>query len=182
MPVAGGSLRAVRGSVVATCCLALSLLAHGLAGGRIPSLGAVVLLGCSLAAVCTWLSGRRWRFATLFAVLAAAQLALHPLFVAIAPPARATATSEPVAVAMTVAHLLAALAIAGVLLRGEDWVHRCAAMLCGRRPSRLPSLPAVVEPALSRLPSAPSLTHEAITGGSVGRRGPPARGVSLIPA
>lgn len=179
MPVVRGNLRAVRGSVVAVCCLTLSLLAHGLAGGGTPPVHVLVGLGVGLAATCTWRSGRRWRFPGLLTALLSAQAALHPVFDATATTSRTTA--PPLQAAMVVAHLLAAVVLALLLTRGEDLLHSCVAVLRRRVAPHPPVGPLAVDRAPMRLPSAPFRPRpRVLSSGAVARRGPPSSATALL--
>lgn len=182
MSDAGGGLRAIRGSVVAACCLAPSLLAHALAGGGTPPVPVVASLALALAAVCTWVSARRWHFASLLIVLLAAQAALHPIFAATSTTS--STAGAPLESAMAIAHLLAAVAVALVLSRGEDLLHAWLAVLCRTHLVRLPAAPVAIDRDPDTLPPAPSRRRpKVLASGAAARRGPPVSGtVRLLPS
>ncbi|MGW5150794.1 hypothetical protein [Rhodococcus koreensis] len=109
----------VRGSAVGSVSGAVSIAAHGIAGGGMPpSDGAVVLLlaacaavGASVAAI--RVASREWLF--VLSVLAAGQLIGHTTLALAADHAHGLGLSTP----MIAAHL-AAIAVAAVLVRSAE--------------------------------------------------------------
>lgn len=79
-----GATRIVRGLVCATVCLLLGGLAHGMAEGRLPGPGAMLLAFGALATVGIGLADKQRGFVFITAVLGGAQLALHVWFAVVA--------------------------------------------------------------------------------------------------
>jgi hypothetical protein len=170
--LAEGGGRIARGTVAGAVCVALSLGWHGAAGGVVPGVGALVLLTCLAAGVCTWWADRRRGPAALALLTVALQVGLHVVLQLVTghPPASLGAGA-----AMTVAHLVAAVGVAWVLARGDDVLWElCAVLVRVWTPAR------PVTPAPSR-PAAPVRTdlwweippHGVVLARALPRRGPP---------
>lgn len=177
-----GVLRWARGAVVATGSVGLGLAGHVVAGGAPPAtaprlllLGAAVLGGVAL-------SGRRWTLGPLLLVLLGGQVVCH---VALADAGtRGHTHQHGLSAPMTIAHLLAALATAALLLRGEAWCWRLCALVA-RTPSvvrllastaavqAMPAPPALATPPPSATAPLPVL-RSLLLSRSRPRRGPPA--------
>jgi hypothetical protein len=137
-PGTAGGWRLLRGTVVGTAATALPVAGHLLAGGRAPGWPTVVFLVVLLGSVSTWLSGARWTFPRLLALLVVAQAAVHATFVATLPPVvpggheqhaaeHAVSTVPMVSMvsatpAMVAAHVAAAALTALLLRRGDAWL------------------------------------------------------------
>lgn len=193
--MSSGAVRLARLGVF--CCVALGLAtgAHLGAGGAAPgsvalALGTVLVVLAALA-----LTARRRGGVTIGATLLAVQAGLHTLFALLPDPGAAAATATdghahhltpgslvpavgpPTGgadsdLAMLVTHLLAALATAAVLARGEAWLHGSLALL-------LPLVVVLARPLVRptrtvrrRTPDVPALLGRAVLT-SVGLRGPP---------
>jgi hypothetical protein len=74
-----GLLRLLRGTTVAGMSTLLAAAGHATAGGRVPGIGLLVVLGALLSVLTTSLADRRVRLSTMLLTLGAAQLALHGL-------------------------------------------------------------------------------------------------------
>ncbi|HEV7826447.1 MAG TPA: hypothetical protein VGP02_16240 [Mycobacteriales bacterium] len=123
--LATGAGRFGRGAVSGAVCTALSVAWHVVGGASLPGIGALLLaLGVATAAS-TWWAGRRRGPVALAALTAGLQLVLHAVFQLVAGHP-ADAGSPP---AMTTAHVLAALGVAWVLVRGEDTLWELCAVL-----------------------------------------------------
>lgn len=163
-PTAGWA-RLARAGVVGGSSLTLASAAHVAGGGALPGAGLLVIAGVAVALVAVSLTGRRLRFAVLLTVLCVEQVLLHLLFHAATTTARCVAVSMPghampdvcgagsgataYGGSMLLGHLLAVVATAWLLARGEGWlwrtvdrVHRWAGLALRRlrrpRPSRVP--------------------------------------------
>lgn len=169
-PLTGWS-RLLRVGVLGSAAMLLATGAHLLGGGRLPSVGLLVVTTFLVGLVAVTATARRLRLRVLLPLLAAEQSALHLLFVAAdsgtgCPPAVATHTGhaagavagcapvDPMVMAapgwsMWLAHLAAAAVTAWLLTRAEaalwalvDRVHRVASAAPGARPSRRRPVPA----------------------------------------
>lgn len=148
-----GGLRLLRAAALGGSSLALAGGAHLAGGGRLPgpaTLGALALL---VGTVAVALTGRRCRGPLLIGVLGIEQFALHIVLSAAAAPVRwadpggavhsalghsalghsaldhltlPAAAQSGAAATMLVAHLLATVATAWLLARGEAWFWRVA--------------------------------------------------------
>ncbi|MGM0931357.1 MAG: hypothetical protein ACQEXN_16840 [Actinomycetota bacterium] len=192
----GNALRFGRSAVVAAAVLCLAAGAHTAAGGTLPAPTVVLALGALTWLPVMILAGRRLAPATILAVLAGGQLALHQAFelfgtVQCAPSPVAEHTGHAghaghAAVAldcvaashtgnspgMLAAHLLATALTALMLARGEAALWVLAAWL--RPLVQLPAVPAA--PIAASLPLAdqgPLPLHTAYLVTLVPRRGPP---------
>lgn len=175
-----GPVRLVRAVAVAGACTLLPAAGH-LGGGGAAAPGALLVAGALLLTACLALSRVRWTARRLAGVALAAQPVVH---VAANPPADLHAGLhglhgglhgglDP---AMLAGHGLSALALALVLVRGEDLLWRCAAAVAaavGARP--LPRRPAAapVRGAARVRPTAPAPLRPLPVPRSVPRRGPP---------
>ncbi len=192
----GSALRFGRSAVVAAAVLCLAAAAHTAAGGALPPPAVVLALGALIWLPVMILAGRRLEPATILAVLAGGQLALHRAFelfgtVQCAPsPAaehaghaghagHAAVALDCVAAShagdspgMLAAHLLATAVTALMLARGEAALWALAAWL--RPLVQLPAVPAA--PVRAYLPLAdqgPAPLHTAYLVTVVPLRGPP---------
>jgi hypothetical protein len=109
--------RTLRGTVAGAACLTLSLCLHVLAGGAVPGLGALLLMTCVAAGVCTWWADRRRGPGALVALSLGVQVVLHAMFALLAGHLDVALGLDP---AMGAAHVAAAVAMAWILARGED--------------------------------------------------------------
>lgn len=128
---ASGSLRVLRGAMVGATAMGLALAGHVAGGGSAPtSATAISVFGLTVAGSVA-LSGRRWTLAELLTVLLGVQVVFH---VALGHQAASGAAVHQHAVhgvsaSMVTAHLLASLATALLLCRGESWCWRLVALL-----------------------------------------------------
>lgn len=90
-----GAVRLARTSVFAATALALSIGAHQLAGGCLPSLGAILVAAGPVGLGAALLTTRRCRFGVLVVALGALQAGLHVFFHLTGSPA--TASTRPMA-------------------------------------------------------------------------------------
>lgn len=117
---ARGVLRFVRGGVLAAACTLCALGGHGLAGGAIPGLGSLVVLGW-LGACFVLLADRRRGFGGILAAAAGSQVVFHIMFALTGTHAGHEST-QPVVIpdaGMLVGHAAAALCLAALLAHGE---------------------------------------------------------------
>jgi hypothetical protein len=168
-----GPLRLFRAALVTSLAVSLAVAGHLLGGGQLPDIGTVAVTAAVLLAPAAWLARRQLSFAVLFGVLGAGQLTLHTAFAAFSPGAsclpqlsvaplthyghaglNCTAAMETVSMdgganspAMLAGHLLATLATAWLLRRGEAALWQLLAWL--RPLVRLPR-PAGLTPARHR--------------------------------
>ena len=175
-----GPLRLFRAALVIALAVSLAVAGHVLGGGQLPGIGTVAVTAAVLMAPAAWLARRQLSFAVLFALLGAGQLTLHTAFAALSPGAsclprltltppthyghgglNCTAAVETVAMgdganspAMLAGHLLAMLATAWLLRRGEAALWQLLAWL--RPLVRLPR-PAGLTPARHRPAACPTV-------------------------
>lgn len=181
-PVAGplapsrGTLRVVRGSVLAITSAALAVLAHVLGGGMPPSTGLTLLLTAGVAAGGVALADRqRGGFAILVA-LGTSHLAIHLLLTLGTP---AMDMGSPInAQVMPVAHVLAVLLAAALLSRAERAIYALAEQLAMVLPRWIVLFHVAPEP-----PPAPRRVEEpaekvmrVLLRRACSRRGPPVTG------
>jgi hypothetical protein len=160
--------------------MSLAVAGHVAGGGALPGATAASLLGLTVVGSVA-LSGRRWTFSALATVLLGVQLVCH---VALAGPATAanpaghTHATHGTSASMLAAHVLAALATAVLLRRGESWCWRLVALL--GRPAQVMRLFAAPPVAASRARLAPAtkgataLLRSLLLADAQPRRGPPA--------
>lgn len=127
-----GAWRLLRGAVVGAAASMLAMGGHRLAGGEPSGWAISVAAAVVIGAVSIALSGMRWTVPRLLTLLLASQAGLHVFFVATEPPTgpghghshvpEYTATLLPTSPAMLAAHLVAAVATAVLLRRGESWL------------------------------------------------------------
>lgn len=127
-----GAWRLLRGAVVGAAATTLAMGGHCLASGEPPRWASSVAAAAVIGAVSIALSGMRWTLPRLLALLLASQVGLHAFFVGTRPPSglghghghvpEYTATLLPTSPAMLAGHLVAAVATAVLLRRGESWL------------------------------------------------------------
>ncbi|RJK94792.1 hypothetical protein [Vallicoccus soli] len=172
--VTRGPLRLARAAAVAAACTLLPAAGHLGAGGPAPG-GALLAAGALVLAACLALSGARWTTRRLGAVALVAQAGVHALLTGAAagPGAALREAADPV---MAAGHAVGALALAVVLVRGEDALWDAgagvAAALGRTAPPAVPAQPpvpgeGVVRPAAPAPPPAPPAPRPLV------RRGPP---------
>ena len=199
-----GATRIVRGLVCAIVCLLLGGLAHGMAEGRLPGPGAMLLAFGALATVGIGLADKQRGFVFITAVLGGTQLALHVWFAFVAAvgaagaghgqhvttPAAgsALASGQPLAHGghhastwlMVLGHALATLGSAACLAYAERVVWRLARMVAPlllfllARPGR--TLMAVFSGSCAAPPVLLPARHGALLARRRLRRGPPLPG------
>lgn len=129
-PATLGVWRVLRGSAVGTIATGLAWAGHVWAGGDRPGPWLLLTAALGVITASVALSRYRWSPVSLLVMLLAVQLLLHRLFDQGAPTATVAHThpsghllvGPDVGGAMTVAHMLAAVATAWLLARGEDWL------------------------------------------------------------
>ncbi len=112
--------RFLRSAAFAAVATSLAALGHLMGGGAAPDLAVLLVGGVTIGAMTSGLARRRRRWAGIFGVLAAAQLAFHLLFVVdghAMAGGRSLIPADPAG--MLTFHLLAAAAAAFVLAYGE---------------------------------------------------------------
>jgi hypothetical protein len=148
-PAAGWG-RVVRGSVLGTACVALSLGWHAAGGGTLPGTGALLLLAFLASAAGTCWAGRRRGPGALLLATVAGQVAVHGLAQLLTGH---PAGLLPESAGMLAAHAAAAAGVAWLLARGEDLVWElCAALVHAWAPLPAPALPVAC-------PAGASLAH-----------------------
>lgn len=140
-----GALRVVRAGLLAVTSAALTVAAHGIAGGGLPNPGLTVLCTLLVAGAGMAVADRRRHWVSILGVLSASQLAAHALLTTTSAeaahgPAMGHAMAGPVA--MTVGHGLATLVLAVVLARADALLVAAASGLDRLLPRRLAPLPA----------------------------------------
>jgi hypothetical protein len=172
--LATGAGRFLRGTVGGALCTALSLAWHVAGGGPLPGIAAVLLGLCVSAAASTWWAGRRRGPVALAALSVGLQLVLHTVFQLVAGhPADAGSPS-----AMTAAHILAALGVAWILVRGEDTLWELCAVLTRVWVPRSSPVPIAVP---ARAWFAGSVRDLPLPGGLLLARARPRRGPPALP-
>lgn len=181
------ALRGLRGSVVGLSAAGLGLAGHTMAGGPLPSVPVVALATAALVLLGVTMSDRTWGLPSLLTVLVGAQLGFHVVLAGSAQaqaqaPVHASMDAMPgmshtgtvPGLAMTAAHLGAALLAAGLLRRGEQWCQALVALVCAPvRAIALTTLPLPRTRLLSAHP-APAQARTRHLSPSHSRRGPPA--------
>ncbi|MCP2169045.1 hypothetical protein [Goodfellowiella coeruleoviolacea] len=191
-----GAHRALRAGLLAVSSAALTVTAHGLAGGALPEVGLPVLFTVALAGAGTAVADRRQGLIGIAATLGASQVGQHVLLSLLGhdhpaePPVTAspttaspgTGTDVPGLTAssgwMTLAHVLAALLTALLLARAETAVFAIAAALALLLPRRLCPPPAWAPLRLSAIPAIRAGSGSALDvllRRAHRRRGPPVR-------
>lgn len=171
------ALRGLRGSVVGLSAAGLGMAGHVMAGGALATGPVVALATGGLVLLGIAMSGRPWTLPSLLTVLVGAQLVLHVLLAGAAhehPMAGMSHDGLAPGIAMTSAHLVAAVLAALVLRRGERWC-RGLVELIGRpvRAVQVAGLPLLRFRQLPLRPCPPGpMTQHLAT--SLSRRGPPA--------
>ncbi|TLM81012.1 hypothetical protein FDW83_17810 [Pseudarthrobacter sp. NamE2] len=190
----------VRSSALAAVILTLAAGAHVAGGGQLPAPGILLAVLALTALVSTAATRLRLSFTSMGALLGAGQLALHELFATLSTPALATgpaaaqhghqhgggvlpelvlaaghtapAESGP-AQLMLAAHVLATLASAFLLAKGEDalwalaaWLRPLAGLPQPTAPDAVPPVSVVFPPAAAPRPPWRNLRQDS-------RRGPP---------
>ncbi|GAB13020.1 hypothetical protein ARGLB_032_00670 [Arthrobacter globiformis NBRC 12137] len=161
-----GPLRLFRAALVTSLAVSLAVAGHVLGGGQLPDTVTLAVTAALLLAPAAWLARRQLSFAALFGVLGAGQVTLHASFTVFSPDAsclpqvplaqlppahyghaglHCTAAMESIPMdagasspAMLAGHLLAMLATAWLLRRGEEALWQLLAWL--RPLARLPRL------------------------------------------
>jgi hypothetical protein len=127
-----GLLPLLRGVVVGSCATGIALGGHVVGDGAPPPAAVLTATAVGVALLSAGLSRWRWTFPRLLALLLVAQLPLHGAFTRAEPmPMPAHAAHSHAAMApetgldwpMLLGHLLAAVATAALLQRGEAWLH-----------------------------------------------------------
>lgn len=118
---ARGFLRFVRGGVLAAACTLCALGGHALAGGAIPGLGSLVVLGW-LGACFVLLADRRRGFGGILTAAGGSQVVFHVMFALTGAHAAHTPTQPAVVpdVGMLAGHATAAVCVAALLAHGES--------------------------------------------------------------
>lgn len=166
MTLTGGWARLARAGVLGGASLFLATAGHVLGGGTLPGAGLLALTAVGLGLLAVTLTARRLRFGVLLAALGVEQLLLHLLFHAstaavtcatVAMPGHAmtvgsvcgTGAATTAGWPMLLGHVLAVLATAWLLARGERWlwsvadrIHFCTGTAASRvrrpRPAVVP--------------------------------------------
>lgn len=172
--------RFARAVLLSVTSAALSVTAHGVAGGRMAEFAGALPLTLLIAFAGTALAERGRGPWPVLATLGLAQVAQHGLFnLGHHAPGGSGHAFDPVA--MTAAHAVAAL-LTGLLLARADAVLRALATAAARL---LPVLPAVPAPVGPPLPPAPAPVANRLVSVLLrrvhGRRGPPRPLITRVP-
>lgn len=162
-----------RGVLLAGLSAALSVTAHGTAGGGLPHPGVTVVLASLIGWIATATAHRAQGTRGILLVLGTGQLATHALLTLLS----GHGGEGP---AMVAGHALATAATAVVLARAEEmlaaaaaatrWLWRPVTILV-----TLPALPNSPAPAPLALPTAATVATDVLLRRVHGRRGPPVR-------
>jgi hypothetical protein len=191
-----GAVRAARAVAFGVAVLTIAAGGHVAAGGVLPSVTVLALLGVPVTVVAVALTGRRCGPVLLVGSMAAAQFFLHETLVALtaqvpgdmagqmssasvsAMGGHAIAHTDGWSVTMTAAHVVATLVTALLLARGEQALWQLVSRLLPTLP-RIPRLLACGPLQTPALLSLPALRPSLVSGGS-GLRGPPARLIAAV--
>ena len=180
VPTAGWA-RLARAGVLGCASLTLASAAHLAGGGALPGAGLLAVTGVGAALVAVSLTARRVGFAALLTVLGVEQVLLHLLFHAATATAGCAAVTMPghamadvcgagsgataYGWGMLLSHVLAVVATAWLLARGERWlwravdrIHRIAGLAPRRVRRALPTRTPLEQPvrtAVCRLAAGP---------------------------
>lgn len=189
-----GALWLARALAWTCAALGLSVGAHVVGGGSLPTVGGAVSLLAALLWVGLILTRRRLGAPTLVATLGVSQVLVHTALTVTAAPAGCGSvtghTGHEVAIAcsgsgatvthtdhsaltMTLAHAAAAIALGVILARSEDAVWFAAGLLWPTLPTT-PALPSLARGAVVPTHGDHAPARVPLLGG-VGRRGPPVR-------
>jgi hypothetical protein len=137
------SLRGLRGAVVGTTATTLAATGHAMGGGAVPGPAQLLVVGAGAVVVAVALSSRRWSLPSLLLVVLGVQAAYHVAF-ATGAGVQSTGPTGPMGhpgfmagmdhhgtpgLAMMAGHVLAAVATAALLARGEQWCLALVALL-----------------------------------------------------
>jgi hypothetical protein len=170
-----GSVRVLRGSVLALCCAALSLSGHVIGGGRVTAVLPLLVVAGPLAAAFVVWADRQRSLLEIGAAALGSQVAFHAVFelcgASDGPPHPTSWDARMVA-----GHVLGAALLSWVLARGEAalwslyraaqglrWVHVAPLPVVGVRTTRAGLVPATPEGGGAGL----------VLASAHGRRGPP---------
>ncbi|MGZ4614787.1 MAG: hypothetical protein ACXV4A_04445 [Actinomycetes bacterium] len=177
-----GTARWARGATVGSSATGLALAGHLLGGGVTPPVLPLLVLAALAVASSIGLSGRRWSLPPLLGVLLGAQVSFHVVFDGAAPSHRHAVvghvmTGHTLGWQMVAAHLLATLATALLLRRGEAWCCRLVGVLAdplrATRQLTTPVAVGVAAPSVA-VPRAGTFWQSRWLVLSQSRRGPPA--------
>lgn len=189
-----GAVRVARAAALGVTVLTIAAAAHVLAGGALPSLLVLALLGIPVSAVAVVLTGRRCGPVLLVGALAVAQVLLHQALMVLAAAqvtgglsgqmaAHSTSSMDPAmgtvamasaggwSAAMTATHMVASVVTALLLARGEQALWQLLARLLPTM-RRIPRFFACGPRQAPVLLSVPVLRPSLVSAGSV-LRGPP---------
>lgn len=184
--------RWARAAVVTLVGLGVALACHGVAGGEVPPVGGLVLMALGGLVVTFAAAGREWSVGALVVALVGAQVVVHA---AAAGPAwlgggtdgmggmEMTGPTHGVGPGMLLAHLVATVATAALLRRGDVGLagllrgvrRRCALLL---RPVAAP----VPRPTGRRVVGELRVPSGRVWAADVAVRGPPGRALRPAPA
>lgn len=194
-----GPLQALRTALLAASCTAVAWAGHAVWGGDPAPAWAPLLAAALLAGPLARFTRGRRGFGEIFAVLAAAQLPAHLLFLAAgsAHPAPEAALGAPAAhgahgahgahtahggpalfgytPGMLAGHLWAALAGAALLARGEDALWSLLGMLTSALPPLIAPVAVPAPPVPRAAPGAPTRGVRYAPCSGIRPRGPPLR-------
>ncbi len=132
-----GGARWTRGSVVGALTLLLGLVAHVAAGGHAPGPVPLLVTGALLSVLAVLLSGRRWTASPLLGLFLMAQTGVHLTSMSAAPHG---SMLDPL---MATTHLVAAVVLVAVVLKGEHALLTLLDLVLPRAGRRAAALPAV---------------------------------------
>ncbi|NEE03858.1 hypothetical protein [Phytoactinopolyspora halotolerans] len=167
-----GVARVARGSVLAVCCLAMSLVAHAAAGGAVHVTSGTVVGGLALSGMCIAAADARRSFGGILTVVLLSQIGLH-LFAG-AGGHHVESSGYGWSPGMVASHAVAAVAVSVLLAHAERLVWALWSL------TRLPRVPLLGDPApalnsliIVRSYRPKPVACSALWLGGPGTRGPP---------
>ncbi|HWE88314.1 MAG TPA: hypothetical protein VG317_02470 [Pseudonocardiaceae bacterium] len=169
-----GTLRVLRGVLMAVTSAGLAVSAHAVAGGGLPDTGLTVLLTLVVAAVGVALAGKRLSRLGMLVTLGGSHLGMHLLLTTAATSAGMTAGRVDPTL-MLAGHVVAVLLAAVVLTKADSAIFVLAAVWSMLLPRRLKPLPVRYAPPRPPVPGAAPTdrVREVLLRRSRARRGPP---------
>jgi len=121
------AFRVARGALLATTSTALTIAAHGMAGGGVPEAAVTVVIATLIAWAGTAVAARARSLGTMFALLGVTQLSLHVLLAYVSHGHEAVALTP----AMLATHVVATAVTAVLLTQADAALDLVAAAVAG---------------------------------------------------
>lgn len=174
--------RIARGVLLAVTSAALSVAAHGAAGGSLGEFTPALPLTVLIAGAATALADRRRRPLVILAALGSGQFAQHELLGLVHHHHASSAGLGFDAVQMTTAHVLAALCTGLLLIKADAALFALVSAVSRLLPQSLTPAPVQLAPRLrARRPAAGRVLMELLLRSVNGRRGPPVLLIARVP-